>query len=410
MKSSIRVTLDTRYNRGDDLYPVKIGVTFIGYENGVKKWLPKFYSIGIYLSEEHFKRATGNGRIADKELSKVRDDINAKKAKAEKIMATAPNPEQFKTLFTSMGSLHNVIDHFDRYAKQCEEEGRIGSRDSYNNAAASFVAFSSKGLTFAEINVNWLKRYESWALNKGMSINTIGIYLRNLRAIFNQVINEPYRIVPQEQYPFGRGGYKIKKKRGGKWAPSWQEIKKVLDYHTLDPKIRKARAFWMFSYFGYGLNPADIARIRFCDIVTGEIHLTRTKTINTEHEGKVILIPVHAEMKKIIQEFGAKTLNKKEYIFPVLSAGLTPNQVKNRIHDFKAEVNAGLKSLCNDLEIEGELKFGTARHAFATTLKRKGAPISFIKDALGHGSEGTTEHYLAAFDREKRDEMSRLLG
>jgi site-specific recombinase XerD len=38
-----------------------------------------------------------------------------------------------------------------------------------------------------------------------------------------------------------------------------------------------------------------------------------------------------------------------------------------------------------------------ARHSHATVLKRNGAPLSMIKENLGHSSIATTESYLDDF-------------
>ena len=44
----------------------------------------------------------------------------------------------------------------------------------------------------------------------------------------------------------------------------------------------------------------------------------------------------------------------------------------------------------------------TARHSYATVLKRSGASIAFISEALGHSDAKTTENYLAGFEQEQR--------
>ena len=58
-------------------------------------------------------------------------------------------------------------------------------------------------------------------------------------------------------------------------------------------------------------------------------------------------------------------------------------------------------------EISKELKYDnistyTARHSYATVLKRSGANIAFISESLGHSDLRTTENYLASFEQEER--------
>lgn len=51
----------------------------------------------------------------------------------------------------------------------------------------------------------------------------------------------------------------------------------------------------------------------------------------------------------------------------------------------------------------------TARHSFATVLKRAGANIAYISESLGHQDLKTTENYLAAFEKEERRHNAELL-
>lgn len=46
-----------------------------------------------------------------------------------------------------------------------------------------------------------------------------------------------------------------------------------------------------------------------------------------------------------------------------------------------------------DLGIENKTGTYAARHKFSTVMKRKGAPTSFIKDALEHSSVSNTKNY-----------------
>jgi integrase len=51
----------------------------------------------------------------------------------------------------------------------------------------------------------------------------------------------------------------------------------------------------------------------------------------------------------------------------------------------------------------------TARHSYATVLKRSGANIAYISESLGHNSLQTTETYLASFEKEERQKNAALL-
>ena len=51
----------------------------------------------------------------------------------------------------------------------------------------------------------------------------------------------------------------------------------------------------------------------------------------------------------------------------------------------------------------------TARHSFATVLKRSGVNVAIISEALGHTSLSTTQFYLDSFDNEQIDDAMKNL-
>jgi integrase len=58
---------------------------------------------------------------------------------------------------------------------------------------------------------------------------------------------------------------------------------------------------------------------------------------------------------------------------------------------------------------ETKYKYYTARHSFASVLKRSRANIAYISDSLGHSDLKITENYLASFEREERIKNAALL-
>ncbi len=57
-----------------------------------------------------------------------------------------------------------------------------------------------------------------------------------------------------------------------------------------------------------------------------------------------------------------------------------------------------MKKIGEKLKIEKEITTYTARHSFSTVLKRSGASVDIISEALGHSNVRTTESYLDSFD------------
>jgi integrase/recombinase XerD len=57
-------------------------------------------------------------------------------------------------------------------------------------------------LSLVELDEKFLEGFKDWHLKKGNSINTVGLEMRNIRAIYNSAIDD--RIVSADFYPFRR--------------------------------------------------------------------------------------------------------------------------------------------------------------------------------------------------------------
>ena len=68
-----------------------------------------------------------------------------------------------------------------------------------------------------------------------------------------------------------------------------------------------------------------------------------------------------------------------------------------------------MKRIGEKLELDLKLTTYSARHSFATVLKRSGAPVEFISESLGHKDLRTTENYLDSFEDEVKEQYQRQL-
>jgi integrase len=113
-------------------------------------------------------------------------------------------------------------------------------------------------------------------------------------------------------------------------------------------------------------------------------------------------------MQAIINRWGSKPQNRNSYIFPYLKEDETLMDKKLAIQYLTKHCNKRLKKIGKAIGIDGISTY-TARHSFATVLKRSGANIAYISESLGHNDLKTPENYLASFEREEREKNARLL-
>ena len=89
--------------------------------------------------------------------------------------------------------------------------------------------------------------------------------------------------------------------------------------------------------------------------------------------------------------------------------GIFLNRLDDRIHKLGNLISLGHRELI--YTFLGVPRFTTysARHSYATVLKRSGTNIAYISESLGHSSLAITENYLASFEQEERIRNAQLL-
>jgi len=298
-----------------------------------------------------------------------------------------------------------LIAVYNEIIKECREDERSGSATSYESSMKALLKFDPH-ISFRLLTPRFLRDFQDYFLKMGNSLTSVGIYLRQLRAVYNRAIAD--KIISQEEYPFTQynipGGYNKKK------ALTNNEIKKILNYEPSNSLEERALDFWKLSYLCNGINIGDLLKLKKQNIDNEFIIFKRSKTLRTKKEPKIISIALLPETKALIEKHkNGKYRNSQDYIFPVLKPGLSDEEQKSLIANFNRSNNQQLDKICKRLEIAGKLSNMTARHSFATVLKRKDANPLLISDLLGHSSLKTTESYLGSFMNEQLVNTSKML-
>lgn len=259
-----------------------------------------------------------------------------------------------------------------------------------------------------EITVSYLYEYENWLTNQNISKTTIGMYLRPLRAIFNEAIEDGI-IKKKKCYPFGRHKFKIPASKNTKKALELNDIKKIY-YYACDPKNeseQRAKDYWLFSYFGNGMNPKDIAFLKYKNIHDDYLIFERSKTEKAlRSDPKQITVFINEDMKNIIEKWGNRDKYSNNYVFPIMEIGITPLRQYELMQLFVSFINHWMKHILKNLGIDKKGTTYVARHTFSTVLKQSGASTEFIQEALGHSNIKTTENYLDSFEKEVKKEFA----
>jgi len=403
MVASAQLLLVTRRTKQNGKYPVKIRVIF--------QRSSKDFPIGLDLTQEEFDGGTAK-HIKGKFRS-IANKLNEKKSKADKIIndISVFTFQKFGDAFNGrVKDASDIYPFFDEYIKTLYNENRIKTAISYSTVKNSLKQYKNK-IGFYDITPQFLNSYQAYQTNRGISPTTVGIYVRTARSIYNYAISLGV-IKKDESYPFGKRKYVIPAGRNIKKALSLQEVTKIYNYHAIPGTSEdKARDFWIFSYLCNGINFKDISFLQNKNLDGDMLRFVRAKTKNTTR-GDQSKISCHLSEPAtlIIEKWRNIDTTSDAYLFPILSPGDDPRQQVRRVAQFIKNTNKYMKRISEAIGLEKPANTYFSRHSAASILKRSGASIEQIQEALGHQSSSTTRAYLDSFDDDTKKQLSNSLS
>ena len=366
----------------------------------------KYVSLGLSLHEKFWDFEKGKPKRNCPNKERIERLIAAKTAEYNDLIVEMTAQQREYTAdtlvshFRSQTQCGSVVELYDKLIADMKREKQLGNAEVYKYSRASLLKFTGQRLQipFRNIDTKWLRRYEDWLRQRGSSDTTISQLFRTLRSVFNKAVE--LQLVKRDYYPFDV--YKVSKfdTRTKKRAITKEDVHKViaLDLSQGYPSERLARDIFVFSYFGAGINFADIALLKYGNIQNGRVQYIRKKT------GKPINFRLTDEMHAIISKYRRGSETDEDYIFPILDRRIhkTEQQQFDRIHKMRRNTNYWLRKIGQTVGIE-HLTTYVARHTFATVLKRSGVNIAIISESLGHSDLSTTQIYLDSFENSQID-------
>lgn len=109
-------------------------------------------------------------------------------------------------------------------------EDRIGTMNLHKETLRLLIEFAGESILFDMIAVQWLKKCESYWLRTGKNLTSIGMHMRNIRAIMNDARKSG--VIKDSQYPFGKGRYEIQPGESAKKALTLDQIGQIYRLKT----------------------------------------------------------------------------------------------------------------------------------------------------------------------------------
>lgn len=277
-----------------------------------------------------------------------------------------------------------LLKRMEQYA---QTRNAKSTQSIYQNTIKKIREFQNQNeeITFDGITQDWLQRFDLWLEKKAPSRNARNLHFRNIRAVFNQAIEEGITT----HYPFRK--FKIKPQTTRKRALSLQQLRELFNA-PLQGAEKKHRDIFLLMFLLMGINIGDLCKLKQIN-PQGRVEFHRAKT------KRFYSMLVEPEAREIID-----TYHGKNFLIDILDH----NQ---DYRSYYRHLNHALKRIGANKKTQGkgiipDISTYSARHSWATIAAELDIPKETIAAALGHGRETVTDIYID-FDRKKVDQANR---
>lgn len=400
--ATVKLVLDSR-EKGESRKQLKIRVTF--------ERIPRLYSTEtkVLLTKDELEnpklKAHKHAMEKVKRSLSVANEIV--RELGQKFTFDAFGREYKQRLYARADdkSLFTVVA--DRYIKSQELQPKTIA--SYCTAVNWLCRFSSKPKfslmtdAFVKDFITFVKKTYRNETGRDISENTLRIYLRSLKAIYNEGIRAGH---VKGTNPFANiKGQSLNSVRREKTALDDDELGAFLAYQPQNTTERFAKDYFILSLQLSGANLGDILALKNENIVNGEVCFRRRKT---RKSGLITVIPFTSIAEDIMRRYGVlNPTRQSDYILPYLVNCTTQKAIDNKIHDVIKRINKGLESISANLNL-WKLTTYHARHTYGAHAQSV-LSAEQLQKFFGHTSSRTTQTYLQSISRSVRDKNRELL-
>ena len=295
--------------------------------------------------------------------------------------------EKFKRIYRE--ELYGVKRDYKTFADVTEayiDKLDVHSTKQNYQTSANWIEKVRPGVKLEAIDEEFVDSLVKQMKDEGLSENSIRIYCRQLKAIYQNAITTG---LVKGTNPFSRyAKHSIGRSLCGLTE---EELATFLQYVARTQLEEFGQDFFALSLACSGANIGDLLSLKNENIRGDRISLIRRKT---KKNPIPIVIPLIDPAVNIFNKYGCIDLEKPDYlILPFLSDCKDDISIRNKIHDVIKRINKGLAQVC---EGTGLRKITTydARHTYATLARDKGLSVSQLQKMMGHASSKTTSVYL----------------
>ena len=280
-----------------------------------------------------------------------------------------------------------------------EKANRYGNANNYKSALGGVKQITSLAVPFERIDYTWLIELDTNLRAKGLKVNSVAVYMRTLRSIYNKAIN--YGIADANAYPFRR--YRIKSESTAPRVASLEELHQFFDYTPADSRNYDAWCYGRLIFLLRGINFTDLALLTRENLKHGRVVYIRAKTHKLY---SIHLLPLADE---IIRSY---MVDDREALLPILTNQELYNisKLPKRIGQQRKNTNKWLKRIGKKLELSEKCTSYMFRYSHASACQKLGYSKELISYSLGHSfGVQVTNCYLEDYDLDVIDEMNAMV-
>lgn len=382
--ATIRIYLDTRSRKADGTFPLKLAVN----HRGQTALIPLEISLHRNQWDARLQRVIEHP--AKQELQRIISTVQSKavtcllSAKADgllKGMAIGEIRDYVrKRIDPDYNEDEDTVFFADWYQRVMDRHTKPRTHEIYLMTFNWMQRFDDgfARLRFEDITKDWLQRFFLFMQDSSPSINARNIHLRNIRAVFNDAIDNDITTA----YPFRK--LKVRPAATVKRNIKVDDLRKFLAVECKPHQQKYVDAFKL-SFLLCGINIGDLCLLMPDNVVDGRIEYIRQKT------GRLYSIRIGPETEALLQQY------KGHERLLSFAEGCKRHPYKafaNRMNVNLSELMTGITSYWS-------------RHTWATIAASLDVPDDVISLALGHAARNATTAIYIERDRKKIDKANR---
>lgn len=397
----MKLSLDQRRVRVDGTYPLVFRISYnsqsrsisTGFKCKLTEWDMKKSDVVVCNDSSELLK----NRL-DEERLKLQEKLLLFERNVLDNTSTVQDIKEY--LVGKLTQKSTVLEFWKEEIVRLEHVKNYGNKRNYKSALGGITNEVSLNIQFTKIDYPWLVKLESNLRSKGVKTNSVAVYMRTLRALYNKAIN--MGLVDSQNYPFRR--YKIKTEPTTPRVASLVELNKYFNYEVLyGSQMDLVWDIGRLIFLLRGINFTDLVLLTKDNLKHERIIYKRAKT------HKIYSIKMLQLTRDIFQKYSS---NERKTLLPILSdEDLNKKSILNeRIGQNRKNYNGWLSKIGKELGMMEKLTTYVFRYSYSNACKSMGYSKDMIGEALGHsiGSK-VTGIYLQDYDLDVIDKMNEVV-